>query len=125
IIQALRTHYHDPHITLVANPAVLPLALAFGLVEEVSDYGHLQWSQLFLAPPQERGSAPSIVGAPLVGALGLAGALGLVGALERGGNPTSSALPDQLQHTDLAICWLRDPDGMVEQNLLAAGVKRV
>jgi len=88
IIQALRTEYNNPHITLVGNTAVLPLALVFGLVEEVSDYGQLQWSELF--------SAEGI-----------------------------HALRDVLQHTDFAICWLRDPDGLVEQNLLRAGVKRV
>ncbi|HEY4034392.1 MAG TPA: glycosyltransferase family 9 protein [Ktedonobacteraceae bacterium] len=30
-----------------------------------------------------------------------------------------------LQRSELAICWLRDPEGVVERNLLAAGVKRV
>src|SRR5258708_34141229 len=47
VIQALRAHYDNPHVTLVSNPAVLPLAIKFGLAEEVSDYGHLQWSELF------------------------------------------------------------------------------
>jgi heptosyltransferase III len=47
VIQALRAHYDNPHITLVSNPAVLPLAIKFGLAEEVSDYGQLQWSELF------------------------------------------------------------------------------
>ncbi len=47
VIQALRAHYNNPHITLVSNPAVLPLAIKFGLAEEVSDYGQIQWSDLF------------------------------------------------------------------------------
>src|SRR5258708_8656885 len=47
VIQALHAHYDNPHVTLVSNPAVLPLAIKFGLAEEVSDYGHLQWSELF------------------------------------------------------------------------------
>jgi heptosyltransferase-3 len=49
VIQALRTWYSSshPHITLIGNVAVLPLALAFGLAQEVADYGHLHWSELF------------------------------------------------------------------------------
>jgi heptosyltransferase III len=47
VIQALRAHYDNPHITLVSNPAVLPLAIKFGLAEDVSDYEQLQWSELF------------------------------------------------------------------------------
>src|SRR3954453_14052687 len=36
------------------------------------------------------------------------------------------AVQDEVvQRSELAICWLRDPDGVVEHNLLAAGVKRV
>jgi len=93
IIKAIRREYSDPHITLVGNPVVLPLALASGLVDAVSDYGQLQWSSLF--------SAHDTL------------------------SPAMPATPSQLQHTDLAICWLRDPDGMVEQNLRLAGVQRV
>ena len=37
----------------------------------------------------------------------------------------SPAALDPLAQTDLAICWLRDPDHIVEQNLREAGVKRV
>jgi len=37
----------------------------------------------------------------------------------------SPALQDLLQHIDSAICWLRDPEGMVEHNLLMAGVRHV
>jgi len=47
VIQALRARYQATHITLVGNVAVLPLALASGIVEAVSDYGQLQWSELF------------------------------------------------------------------------------
>lgn len=36
--------------------------------------------------------------------------------------PTMRELTGQ---TDLAICWLRDPDGIIEYNLRAAGVKRL
>lgn len=37
---------------------------------------------------------------------------------------TSSMLA-LLKQTDLAICWMRDPDGIVERNLNISGVKRV
>ncbi len=47
VIEALRARYQVAHITLVGNVAVLPLALAAGIVEAVSDYGQLQWSELF------------------------------------------------------------------------------
>jgi heptosyltransferase III len=90
IIKAIRKEYGDPHITLVGNPAVLPLALASDLVDAVSDYGQLQWSSLFSEH-----------------------------------DTLSPAMRSQLKHTNLAICWLRDPDGLVEQNLRLAGVQRV
>jgi heptosyltransferase III len=90
VIEALRARYNAPHITLVGNAAVLPLALASGLVEEVSDYGLLQWSELFST---EGIHAPTLL--------------------------------EQLQQIDLAICWLRDPDGLVERNLRLAGVRRI
>lgn len=90
VIQALRKPYADPHITFVGNAAVLPLALEFGLVEEVDDYGDLRWSELFSA---EGIHTPELL--------------------------------KQLQQTELAICWLRDPDRMVEHNLRLAGVKQV
>jgi len=89
-IQALRAQYTDPHIAFVSNANVLPLALEFGLAEEISDYGANQWSELF--------STAGI---------------------------QTPALLDLLECTDLAICWLRDPDGLVEQNLCRAEVKRV
>jgi heptosyltransferase-3 len=37
----------NAHITFVSNAAVLPLALACGLADEVDDYGALHWSELF------------------------------------------------------------------------------
>jgi len=37
----------------------------------------------------------------------------------------SPAILAQLQYTDLAICWLRDSSGIVEHNLLLAGVQKV
>ncbi|QBD80984.1 glycosyltransferase family 9 protein [Ktedonosporobacter rubrisoli] len=36
-----------------------------------------------------------------------------------------SLLREQLRDLELAICWFRDPDGLVEQNLRAAGARRV
>jgi heptosyltransferase-3 len=35
----------------------------------------------------------------------------------------TSSIRDLLEQTDLAICWLRDPDGIVERNVKTAGVK--
>ena len=90
ILKALREKYSNPHLTFVSNANVLPLAVAFGLAEEVSDYGHVQWSELF--------STTGIL---------------------------TPAMREQLQHTDLAICWLRDTDGLVERNLRTAGVRQV
>ena len=49
IISALRAAYAAEHITLVGNAAVLPLALAAGIVEAVADYEQRQWSELFLS----------------------------------------------------------------------------
>ncbi len=90
IIKTIRNTYGNPHITLVGNPAVLPLALASGLVDETSDYGQRQWSSLFSTD-----------------------------------NTFSPAMLDQLLRTDLAICWLRDPAGLVERKLRLAGVRNV
>ncbi len=78
------------HITLVSNPAVLPLAQHFGLADAVFDYGTLAWSTLF---------SPSGV--------------------------RSSFVQNMLQHTDTAICWLRDLDGVVEHNIRKTGVAHV
>ncbi|HEY5001503.1 MAG TPA: glycosyltransferase family 9 protein [Ktedonobacteraceae bacterium] len=37
----------------------------------------------------------------------------------------SSTLPALLQHIDVAICWLRDPEHIVERNLHAFGIQRI
>jgi heptosyltransferase-3 len=37
----------------------------------------------------------------------------------------SSTLPTLLQHIDVAICWLRDPEHIVERNLHALGIQRI
>ncbi len=68
---------------------MLPLALEWGLVEEVFDFQLPQWSALF--------STKGI---------------------------QDVALLERLSTTDLAICWLRDAEHLIERNLLAAGVKR-
>lgn len=47
VLQALRARYEYPHVTLVGNAAVLPLARATGIVDETSDYQAAQWSELF------------------------------------------------------------------------------
>jgi heptosyltransferase III len=47
VLQALRERYSHPHITLVGNAAVLPLACATGIIDETSDYQATQWSELF------------------------------------------------------------------------------
>jgi heptosyltransferase-3 len=90
VLRALRTQFTNPHITFVSNANVLPLAVSFGLAEEVSDYGHMQWGELF--------STTGI---------------------------HTPAVREQLLHTDLAICWLRDSEGLVERNLRKAGVRQV
>ena len=35
------------------------------------------------------------------------------------------SMRDMVQQTDLAICWLRDLDGLIERNLLKAGVQHL
>jgi ADP-heptose:LPS heptosyltransferase len=35
----------------------------------------------------------------------------------------TSSMRDLLEQTDLAICWLRDPDGIIEHNLKMSGIK--
>ncbi|SRR6266487_624242 len=90
ILQVLREHYTDAHITLVSNAQVLPLALAFGVAEEVFDFQDIRWSELF---------STDGIRTPLM--------LELLG------------------QTDLAICWLRDPDGIIEHNLKATCIRRI
>jgi heptosyltransferase III len=90
VIQQLREQDTQAHVTLVGNAAVLPLARAFGLAEEVDNYDSSRWSELF--------SSAGIKSREL---------RSLLGQMER------------------AIGWLPDPDGVVKQNLLAAGIKTV
>ena len=90
VLQTLRKEYTNPHITLVSNVAVLPLALASKIVDQAFDYQDMRWSELF---------AETGIKTP--------------------------SLQDLLAQIDLAICWLRDPDHIVEQNLRKAGVKQV
>ena len=47
IMQRLREQAPAPQVTLVGNAAVLPLAQAFGLAEEVENYDAPLWSELF------------------------------------------------------------------------------
>jgi heptosyltransferase-3 len=44
---------------------------------------------------------------------------------ERRAARASSRLHEALQGIDMAVCWLKDPDGLVERNLRAAGIGRV
>lgn len=90
ILGMLRASYANPRIIFAGNAAVVPLALAWGLVDEASDYQSPRWSELF--------STAGI---------------------------QSNELQAMLRATDLAICWLRDPEHIVEQNLRAAGVQRI
>ena len=90
VIQALKTHWHASHVTLVGNAAVLLLAQAYGIADEISNFESAQWSALFSDNP---------IHAPW--------------------------LRTQLRDIDAAICWLRDPDGIVERNLRANGINHV
>src|SRR2546421_10266515 len=83
VIQVLREQYDSVHVTLVGNAAVLPLAYASGLVDEVYDYQEACWSYLFLA--------------------------------EGSWYMRHVKLDAIVKRTQLAICWLRDPDGIVER----------
>src|SRR5205823_12375306 len=90
VIQALKAHYQDADVTLVGNPAVLPLAQVWHVAKEVADYGDAQWIELF--------STAGIC------------------------SPTVRSV---LQRTTMTICWLRDTEGVVKRNLLAAGIQHV
>jgi heptosyltransferase-3 len=90
VLLALKAQYSHTHVTLVSNPAVLPLAQAWNVADEIADYGNAQWSNLF---------STAGICSPVVRGL--------------------------LQQTDMAVCWLGDPDGIVKHNLLAAGVQQV
>ena len=90
VLQSLRTRYSRPYITFVSNASVLPLAQASGVVDEVSDYEDMLWSELF--------SAKGIL---------------------------TPVLKSGLQGVDMAICWLRDAEGIVEHNLRAVGIGQI
>ncbi|HLG75837.1 MAG TPA: glycosyltransferase family 9 protein, partial [Ktedonobacteraceae bacterium] len=92
VLQALRKQYNATHITYVSNPAVLPLARAWEVADEVSDFERPYWGKIFLP-----GRWPS--------------ALQQEGAIK--------------QPVDMAICWLPDPEGIVEANMRAAGIAPV
>ncbi|HZU67584.1 MAG TPA: glycosyltransferase family 9 protein [Ktedonobacteraceae bacterium] len=90
VLQALREEYFKPHVTLVSNAAVLPLAQAWGVADEVFDYQDMCWSELFAD-----------------------------------GGIRSPAVRELLAEIDLAICWLRDPNGIVARNVREAGARQV
>ena len=90
ILKLLREQYDSTRIILVSNAQVLPLALAFGVVEQAFDFQNIQWSELF--------SSQGI---------------------------RTSFMHNLLAQIDLAICWIRDLDGIVEHNLKTFGVERV
>jgi len=89
-LYALRTKYGAKRITFVSNASVLPLAQAWKLANEVSDFQDTQWSELF--------STAGI---------------------------RNSGLRELIAATDMAICWLSDPEHLVERNLRQAGVKKI
>jgi heptosyltransferase III len=88
VLKALRENNTGTHITLVSNALVLPLALEFGVSEQVFDFQDIQWSELF--------SSSGI---------------------------RSSSIHDLLEQTDLAICWMRDPNGIIKHNLKMSGIE--
>lgn len=47
IIQVLREKYRGSHFTFVGHPAVLPLAQAWGLADEVYDMSQCPWVELY------------------------------------------------------------------------------
>ena len=90
MLHALRARYGAKHITFVSNSSVLPLAQAWRVADEVSDFQQTQWSELF--------STTGI---------------------------HNAGLRELLASTDMAICWLSDPDHLVEGNLRQADVKKI
>jgi len=48
ILKIVKAENAHSHVTFVSNASVLPLARAFGLAEEISDYADSSWSELFL-----------------------------------------------------------------------------
>lgn len=89
-LHALRARYGAKRITFVSNASVLPLAQAWKVADEVSDFQQTQWSELF--------STTGI---------------------------HNAALRELLASTDMAICWLSDPEHLVEGNLRQAGIKKI
>ena len=89
-LHALRVTYGAKYITFVSNASVLPLAQAWKLANDISDFGQTRWSELF--------STTGI---------------------------RDAGLRKLLAATDMAICWLSDPDHLVEKNLRQAGVKKI
>ena len=49
VLSALRARYTEPHLTYVGHPAVLPLAKAWGIAEDVYNYEDRQWDEVFSA----------------------------------------------------------------------------
>jgi heptosyltransferase-3 len=47
VLTTLRGRYNSPHITFIGHPAVLPLALAWGIAEEAFNYEDRQWDEVF------------------------------------------------------------------------------
>src|SRR5712692_4102207 len=90
VLKALKEDNTGTHITLVSNALVLPLALAFGVAEQVFDFQDIQWTELF--------STTGI---------------------------RTSFIRGRLEQIDLAICWLRDSDGIIAHNLKTSGVKHL
>jgi ADP-heptose:LPS heptosyltransferase len=89
-LHALRVKYGAKRIIFVSNASVLPLAQAWKLADDVSDFEQTQWSELF--------SSTGI---------------------------RNAGLRELLAATNMAICWLGDPDHLVEGNLRQAGVKKI
>lgn len=89
-LHALRTKYGAKRITFVSNASILPLAQAWKLADDVSDFEQTRWSELF--------STAGI---------------------------RNSEMRELMAATDLAVCWLGDPDYLVENNLRQAGVKKI
>ncbi len=89
-LHALRTKYGAKRITFVSNASVLPLAQAWKLANDVSNFEQTRWSELF--------STTGI---------------------------RDTGLRELLATTDMAVCWLGDPDHLVENNLRQTGVKKI
>lgn len=47
VLASLRARYANPRITFVGHPAVLPLALAWGIAEEAFNYEDRLWDEVF------------------------------------------------------------------------------